>query len=700
MTIISIFQRGVAGIVAVTTFCAVPCLAQTEYFFGNPTADEQFYIELINRARANPPAEGARLAATTDPNVLAAYAYFGVNLTLMQSEFNAIAAAPPLAPSQGLTVAARGHSQWMLTHATQSHYQTNPSNDPGQRLTAAGYAWTTYGENIYAYSKSVWFGHAGFQVDWGTGGTGGMQSGRGHRAAIHNATFREIGVGQVLGSNGTTNPVGPQLVTQDFGRQASNSPYYATGVAYYDLNGNNFYDPGEGISGLRVDLSGSGVSHFCTTAAGGGWAIPMSSTAMTRTVTFSGNGFSQPMSLVVSASKNAKADLELAYAPPQIASAPTAYQNETYSLEFSGTPGASAYQWSRHQKQASPVENCENSNAFNVITKSGTYSIVQTAVKYEGSSAFNLENSTGHDQCIELKGLYHGGISPSLSYRSRIRYATTAEYFRVLVREEGTPNWIEVDTQQGTNSSGQSAFGLRTVSLTSMSGKMFRVRFLLNSTGSRYTNTGPEFGWYMDAIQFQNTSQLINTVSGQTDATQVALSLAAGEYLLAVAPVVAGSIFPAGQLSIQVLESPPPPPPPSYNTWAAAMETAAGLVAGAISNHPNDDHDGDGLANLLEYAFGTSPVVANENSSRLPVNEITATHFIIRYQRDTALGDIGIIAEACPQLSSWKSPGSPGAPAGFEDILISTAGNIQTREARYPLQANGSCFMRLKVIRQ
>jgi len=697
MTTYSQFQHWIAKIVLVTVVCTSPCIAQTEYHFGNPTASEQQYIELINRARANPPAEGARLAATTDPDVLAAYNYFGVNLSMMQTEFNAIAAAPPVAPNQALTNAARGHSQWMLNNATQSHNQTNPSNTPGTRLTAAGYSWSTYGENIYAYSKSVWFGHAGFQVDWGSGGSGGMQSGRGHRAAIHNVNFREVGVGNIIGTNGT---VGPQLVTQDFGRQSNNTLYFATGVAYYDLNGNNFYDPGEGISGLRVDLSGSGVNHFCTTAAGGGWVIPMSSAAMTRTVTFSKNGFSQSVNLVVPASKNAKADLKLAYAPPQIASAPSTYQNQPYTLVYSDTPGASAYQWSRHQKQAAPVEYCENSNDINVITKSGTYGIVQTAVKQQGTAAFNLENSTGHDQCIELKGLYHGGASPSLTYQSRIRYATTSEYFRVLVREEGTPNWVAVDNQQGTSSSGQSSFGLRTVSMPSMAGKMFRVRFLLNSTGSRYTSSGDQFGWYIDAIQFQNTSQLINTVSGQTNTTQVELSLPAGEHLLAVAPVITNNIFPAGQLSLQVLESPPPPPPPSFNTWAAGVELAAGLVAGTISNHPNNDHDGDGLTNLLEYAFGTSPVIAHETSDRLPVNEMTTTHFIIRYKRDTTLNDITITPEACPQLSFWKSPGSPGAPAGFQDVLISTAGNIQTREARYPLEGRSSCFMRLKVKRQ
>ena len=114
------------------------CRGQAVYDFGNPTAEEQLYLELINRARANPAAEGARLAAITDPDVLNAYAQFGVSLALMQSEFNALPAVPPLAPNASLTTSARGHSAWMLANAMQSHDETNPANTPWTRMTAAG----------------------------------------------------------------------------------------------------------------------------------------------------------------------------------------------------------------------------------------------------------------------------------------------------------------------------------------------------------------------------------------------------------------------------------------------------------------------------------------------------------------------------------------------------------------------------------
>jgi hypothetical protein len=147
------------------------CRSQTLYDFGNLTAEEQLYMELINRARANPGAEGARLAATTDADVLSAYSQFGVNIALMQSEFNALPVVPPLAPHASLTTAARGHSAWLLANATQSHNETNPANTPFTRMTAAGYIYASNyaGENVYSYAKSVWFGHAGFQVTGATG---------------------------------------------------------------------------------------------------------------------------------------------------------------------------------------------------------------------------------------------------------------------------------------------------------------------------------------------------------------------------------------------------------------------------------------------------------------------------------------------------------------------------------------------------
>ncbi|GAA2917377.1 hypothetical protein GCM10020221_11920 [Streptomyces thioluteus] len=88
----------------------------------------------------------------------------------------------PLTPNGQLARAAQGHSDDMAARGFFDH--TNPDGKgPGDRVTAAGYQWTTYGENI-AYGQQS----AASVMD-------GWMHSSGHRANILNCSFKEIGVG-------------------------------------------------------------------------------------------------------------------------------------------------------------------------------------------------------------------------------------------------------------------------------------------------------------------------------------------------------------------------------------------------------------------------------------------------------------------------------------------------------------------------
>ena len=670
---------------------AVACPALTLYDFGNPTAEEQQYIELINRARANPPAEGARLAATSDAGVLLAYTYYGVDLAMMQSEFNAIAALPPLAPNASLSTIARGHSAWMLANATQDHNES-PTNTPFTRMNAAGYFYTSAAENIYAWSNSVWYGHAGFQVDWGTGGTGGMQYPRGHRANIHGPNYREIGVGMAYGTNGVyPNVVGPQLVTQDFAASAAN-PALATGVAYYDLNSNNICDPGEGIAGLTVTVSGSGVTQYCNTAIGGGWVVPVPATAATRTVTFSALNVNQTASLVVPAAQNAKADLRLTYAPPIVTSPATAAAGVAHTLAFTAVGGAVSYLWDRWTVTAAAAEPCDSTTNITSAT-TGTYSVLNTCVVQQGTGSFHLENSTGANQSIQLNALYYGQVSPALTFQSQIRYATTAELFKVQVKEELSGVWQDAFSQAGTNGSGETVFTLRSAAISAMAGKSFRIRFLLNSTGSYFGGySGNTFGWFIDAIAFSGVATLDNNVTQTLSGNSGSFTPGLGSYLMSVTPVISGHNFAAAYQTLTVAA------PPTFATWAAGYEAANGLPAGTLANQPIADPDHDGRSNLLEYAFGSSPV-RSDPAPRLPAALTDCGYYIMQYTRDRALTDLTFTAQACADLGNWKAPGDAGALTGFSDNLISASGTLETRQATVPRSSGNPVFIRLRITR-
>ncbi|RZU46268.1 uncharacterized protein YkwD [Streptomyces sp. BK022] len=88
----------------------------------------------------------------------------------------------PVTLNSTLTKAAQDHSADMAAHNTMSHTGSDGS-DPGSRITAAGYQWSTYGENVaYGYATPE-------QV------MAGWMNSPGHRENILNCSFKEIGVG-------------------------------------------------------------------------------------------------------------------------------------------------------------------------------------------------------------------------------------------------------------------------------------------------------------------------------------------------------------------------------------------------------------------------------------------------------------------------------------------------------------------------
>ncbi|MFI0502866.1 CAP domain-containing protein [Streptomyces albogriseolus] len=92
------------------------------------------------------------------------------------------AGCAPVTANSTLNTAAQRHSEDMASTGTMSHTGSDGS-DPGERITRAGYAWSTYGENVaYGYSTPE-------QV------MQGWMTSPGHKANILNCSFEEIGVG-------------------------------------------------------------------------------------------------------------------------------------------------------------------------------------------------------------------------------------------------------------------------------------------------------------------------------------------------------------------------------------------------------------------------------------------------------------------------------------------------------------------------
>lgn len=215
-------------------------------------AYEQLFLELVNRARLDPLAEAARMGISLNDGLPAG--------TLDGS------ARQVLAPNALLETAATNHSLWMLAADTFSHTGSGGSSVEG-RVRAAGYALTgswSVGENIALT---------------GTTGTvnpalaigqlyGQLFTSAGHRKNVLNGGFRETGIGNEIGvytSDGRD--YNTSMITQVFATSGTRA--FVTGVVYDDLDGDLFYDIGEGRGGATLTAGGSTT----TAASAGGYAI-------------------------------------------------------------------------------------------------------------------------------------------------------------------------------------------------------------------------------------------------------------------------------------------------------------------------------------------------------------------------------------------------------------------------------------------
>lgn len=482
------------------------------YSIGNPTDEEQLYLELINRARANPAAEAERWRTTTDPDLLNAYAYFRTDLNLMAAALSTNPPTPPLSMNGSLTAAARLQSQDMLAHNFQGHGGSDGS-DPGSRMSAQNYPWSLYGENVYAMAKSVLHGHAGFEVDWGTG-PGGMQDPPGHREVIHYAGFREVGVGVVKGTNGS---VGPQLVTQDFSSRYGLTPFI-TGVVYYDLNGNGFYDLGEGLGGVTVSVAGE--SSYAVTANSGGYSVPVSGDGA-YVVNFSApNLLGAQMVVLVRDGSNVKVDYVPVYSPPVVAGPNPAAVGQSNVCSFSSVGAATAYEWKHNKRIAyTEMEGAEGGLSNLILAISSDYPVLANKVKMSGSNSFRLAQPQAADQFATLNRLLRPGANSQITFAARLAYATTGQVARAQISTNEGRDWQMFWSLPGNGGAGQTSFVRYTNSLRAYAGQEITLRFMYDYVGGSYYNyTNSGVGFYFDDISVSDAEELVVPVLSNVEA--------------------------------------------------------------------------------------------------------------------------------------------------------------------------------------
>ncbi|UCD79262.1 MAG: hypothetical protein JSW26_28335 [Desulfobacterales bacterium] len=275
----------------------------------HPDGNEQQMMWLMNRARANPTAEGIWLAAIYDRYIpyapacslmaedqqfcyiASALDYWKVDLDLLQNEFAGYDAKPPAAFDVRLYRAAEAHSDYLISIDGQNH------TEQFDRIIEENFSFIQARGNVFSYALSAIYGHAAFNVDWGPdGGDGsGMQSNRGHRLAIMalDGSYSNVGIAAVAESDPSTQ-VGKLVITGNYCKAdpsaADHYNRFLVGTVWTDKDGDEFFDPDEGVGGVTVAPDQG--TYYAITSNSGGYALPLE-TPGTYEVTFSGSALDE-----------------------------------------------------------------------------------------------------------------------------------------------------------------------------------------------------------------------------------------------------------------------------------------------------------------------------------------------------------------------------------------------------------------------
>jgi arylsulfatase A-like enzyme len=115
----------------------------------------------------------------------------------------------------------------------------------------------------------------------------------------------------------------------------------------------------------------------------------------------------------------------------------------------------------------------------------------------------------------------------------------------------------------------------------------------------------------------------------------------------------------------------------------------------AVDGGPLDDYEPDGINNLLEFAFGSNPTVADDPAAVLPDFEISGDTFeyVYRRRQDAAARNLQYASEQSDNLLSnhWNSAGLTEVGSEFISADIESVTN------HYSMTGTTNRFFRLKV---
>ena len=450
-------------------------------------------------------------------------------------------------------------------------------------------------------------------------------------------------------------------------------------VTVLSANQNNLGDNTLVFQPQQTTLQGGADTTFTVTVTGlSGPGVPASCTWQTT--------FYDPSVLGVSQILSGPAQPSPAGADYQFNAAPLATSYQVLAAQ-SGAAAA----WTENGDSAAPGITEDKTGTYPVLQGAGSLSGIGFAPR-SGSKSFHLcfpldaseADYLPHPQSFSLNAEFIPDAGSTLQFYEYFRWLFNDNRLSAELSADGGNQWTEIYGRNGAftytpgasynNTGWDTAWHLRTLSLAAWAGQPVRLRFMLRPGSASFDGPDLNHGCYLDDIILTNVRRVTSGValtqagtSFRLDSQLAGGSLVPGSsYLLRVRPRI-GTRFMGYSAPLTVVPR-----------AATGFETAHPAIAG----QPQEDADHDGIANLVEFAFGLNPTNPLD-AGGLPLAALTPAGLTLGFPLPSGITDLNYTAECTSDLLSWQPVPNQGQGSQRAFTVAVTPGQ--------------KCYLRLRV---
>ncbi|WP_348758631.1 PKD domain-containing protein [Candidatus Methylocalor cossyra] len=390
---------------------------------------------------------------------------------------------------------------------------------------------------------------------------------------------------------------------------------------------------------------------------------------------------------------------------------PISGHNNAYTIQ--GTmPAADGFDWlSGAALPYTTVQDAEHGLGDLEATTTPGYNPVSQDYATAGHGSYHLQDAEASGQSLTLSPWLVPGPSATLSFDSRLGWASPSEAALVQISLDGGNAWRNLYVQKGTDQAGEASFTRRTVSLAAFQDRPVRVRFRFDvpdrSAPFKYYSPGVGVGWYLDNIAFQDVAALQQpAIAAAQGSGFLFVPAAPGTYLLAARGTLHGLPLEWGRVKSVVAQAGGASPPPVADA-GLDLSVPAGTTVTLDGRGSHPGVPGSAVPLAFAWTQTAGPPVSLNGAATARPSFLAATPGTYVFSLTVSDGSLNSAADTVTVTVTEPGPLRLIFPAGGETLKVGDRVRVlwQTERlspnARLRLQfsRNGVRWTSIKVTR-